>query len=158
MAIMFVERLLRDEQGNSLDVSVPANSRVEVLATNPPLMKIRALELPGQPIGFVTIGAVNTAADAPPTNLLDKDQLAKSCAEQEDLYGISAHYLMAVAALRTNITGGPVAARPSETGPFSISLPEWRFFCAKPEFSLGYGDSDIESWQNSAMYLQLWSI
>ena len=146
MAVMFVERLLRDEQGNSLEISVPANSRVEVLATNPPLMKIKALELPNQPIGFVTIGAVNTSADAPPTNVLDKDRFAKNCAGQEDLYGVSAHYLMSVAALRTNITRGPVADRPGETGPFAISLPEWKFFCAKPEFSLGYGDADIDSW------------
>src|SRR5579871_3712614 len=143
---MFVERLLRDENGNSLDVSVPANSRVDVLGTNSPLMKIKALELPNQPVGFVTIGSVNTTADVPPTNLLDKDRFAKCCAEQEDLYGVSAHYLMATAALRTNITRGPVADRSADTGPFAISLAEWRFFCAKPEFNLGYGDTDIESW------------
>ena len=98
MAIMLVERLLRDENGNSLNISVPAQSKVAVLGTFPPFIRnIRVLELPNQPEGFVTIGAVDATTDLPPTAVLDKGLFARRCAEQEDLYGVSAHYLMSVA-------------------------------------------------------------
>jgi Phage tail lysozyme len=147
MAIMLVERLLRDENGNSLNISVPAQSKVAVLGTFPPFIKIRVLELPNQPEGFVTIGAVDATTDLPPTAVLDKGLFARRCAEQEDLYGVSAHYLMSVATLLTDVTNGPVAGRPGDTGPFALSLPEWRFFSALSEFSLGYDDSDIDSWR-----------
>jgi Phage tail lysozyme len=148
MAIMLVTRLLHDVDGNSLGVSAPAGSKVEVIETDPPLIQIRLPNLPGQPVGFVTIGAVDPDADAPPGPLLDKLLFAKRCAEQETIYGVSAHYVMSVAALRSNVTDGPNANGSGDIGPFALSPSEWKLFCSLPEFSLGYGDSDINLWRS----------
>ncbi len=146
MAIMLVTRTLRDEEGNSLGVSAPAGSKVQVLAQDPPLIKIKLLDLPGQPEGFVSIGAVDTEADAE-LGPLDKALFAKECAQQEIIYGVSAHYLMAVAELRTNVTDGPRPDGSGDTGPFALSPSEWKHFASMSEFQLDFADSDINFWR-----------
>lgn len=148
MAIMKVTRTLRDAppELKSLGVSAPAGSKIQVLDRAPPFIKIKLLDLPGQPEGFVSDDAVDTASDAK-LGPLDKALFAKQCARQEDIYGVSAHYLMAVAELRTNVTDGPSKDGSGDTGPFALSPSEWKFFGSLPEFQLDFVDSDINFWR-----------
>jgi hypothetical protein len=149
MAIMKVTRTLRDAPGgNSTGKSAPAGIKVQVLdASTPPWIKIQVIGLPDQPVGFVSDDAVDNAADAT-LGPLDKALFAKECARQENIYGVSAHYLMAVAGLRTNVTDGPRAGGSGDIGPFALSSAEWKFFGTMPEFQLDFADSDINFWRN----------
>ena len=147
MAIMIVTRTLRDADGNSLGVDAPAGIKVELIELNPPLAKIRLPTLPNQPVGFVTLAAVDPDSDAT-LGPLDKLLFAKRCAEEESLYGVSAHYLMSIAELRTNVTDGRSANGSGDVGPFSLSQSEWKAFSALPEFQLDYEPSDITFWRS----------
>jgi hypothetical protein len=146
MAIMRFTRPLCDSEGNSLGIDAPAGSKVEVIETDPPLIKIGLPNLPNQPVGFVALAAVDLDANATLAPL-DWVLFAKRCAEEEGLYGVSAHYLMSVAQLRTNVTDAS-ANTGGDVGPFSLSQGEWKSFSALPDFQLDYAPSDINLWRS----------
>jgi GH24 family phage-related lysozyme (muramidase) len=147
MAIMTDTRTLRDGPSGSAIGSAPKGALVDVIdASTRPWIKVQLLGLPGKPVGFVTDDAVNTAATMLPP--LDKLSFANECDNQEIIYGVSAHYMMAIAELRTDVIDGPRPGGSGDTGPFALLPNEWKFFCSRPEFLLDFDESDINDWQS----------
>jgi hypothetical protein len=124
-----------------------AGDRVQILddvRANPPWIKVRLRDLPGQPEGWVSVDAVNPNADAA-LGPLDKSLFAMECSRQAEEFGVSDHYLMAVAELRTRVTN--VAGVASACGPFALTADEWAFFNALPDLALELESAAICSWR-----------
>lgn len=148
MAIMTDSRTLRDGPGgNATTIIAPAGCKVDILdASTPPWTKVKLLDVRDQPIGWVSANAVDATANAV-LGPLDKALFAKECCRQSIYYGVNAHYLMAVADLRTNVTSSATPDANGQIGPFALLPAEWAFFSARPEFQLDFQASDITSWR-----------
>ena len=78
---------------------------------------------------------------------LDKLVFAESCVRKAVSWGTSAHYLMAVAEMRTNVTDGP-NKNGKDVGPFALSLSEWTFYIGLQDYDLGMTADDIVNWRS----------
>ncbi len=147
MAIMKVTRQLRDAPGgNVLGVEAEAGTKVKVLEEVPPWTKVQLITLPDKPIGFVSNTAVDKSG-ATALAALDKSEFADASVLQEDRYGISAHYLFAVSAIRSNVTDGPRPGGNGDTGPFALSAFEWKLLRTNPDLLLDFEEEDINFWR-----------
>jgi hypothetical protein len=148
MAIRGTTRTLRNSpEGNQLVAIAKAGDRVQILddaSNNPPWIKVLLRDLPGQPEGWVSVDAVDPNADAA-LGPLDKLLFAMECARQAEEFGVSDHYLMAVAELRTRVTN--LAGVASAFGPFALTADEWAFFNALPDLALELEPAAICSWR-----------
>jgi hypothetical protein len=144
MAVMISTRTLRDAPGgNSIGIDAPARAKVSIIATQSPWVEIEIAGIPDTPKGWVAQAAVDPNSDTP--GPLDKLAFTSQCAWQAIIYDVSAHYLVAVASLRTDITDGP-HANGAETGPFSLSPLIWAAYAQRPEVLGQFATADIDDW------------
>lgn len=141
MAVILSTRTLRREPfGDSIGISAPAGAKVDILDQRDDgwcLVKIPSA--PGQPEGWVTALAVDAFRDA--LDAIDKLVFTEICAWDSLIVETSAHYLVAVAELRTDIVDGAIGDD-GDWGPFSLRAEEWNEFCSKPELGIAFSAGD----------------
>jgi Chitinase class I len=153
MAVMLSTRNLRNAP--NLDptslitptVIVPAGKKVNVLDnTNASFIHITFLDGDKERDGWVSALAVDQTTDAI-GGPLDKLLFAEGCVRRAISWGVSAHYLMSVAEMRTRVTDGP-STNGVDVGPFALSPSEWGFYTALPDYDLGISAGDIVNWRS----------
>jgi hypothetical protein len=136
-------RTLRDApDGASLGIEAVGGSRVRLGRKQAGWTEVTLIDTDGTPKGWVGSVAVNETADV--LGPLDKTLFALACHRQALIFGTSAHYIAAVAALRTDITDGKHDAG---IGPYALSAAEWKLNANQPQWSLAAPDEAIESWR-----------
>ncbi|PWV99207.1 uncharacterized protein DUF2272 [Hoeflea marina] len=153
MAIMTATRTLRDAPfGASLGIEAVAGVRVRIVdaATTPFWTRIELIEstIDPKPQGWVSAQAVNADADA--IGPLDKVIFARECVFEGGSFGVLAHYLMAVAQMRTNVTDGPQSGD-ADYGPFALSTAEWDLFGSLEEFDFNMSAENYRNWTAQCM-------
>ena len=154
MAIMLDKRTLREKPvdgvlGASLGVVVASGARVEVVGELPPdFIQIKAVDLPGQPVGWVSTIAVDKAAtDIQP---IGNDEIAMVVATHADTFGVNAHFLLAYAHMRSAFKPGKMA-NGVEQGPFGLSEVEWTFYGNRAELGVEFPASALEEWRSQSV-------
>lgn len=144
MATMNATRTLRSAPfGDDLGIQAKAGMKVTILddTTSPLWIKVELLDVGDpRPSGWVSVQAVSRD-DAPLT--LDKAVFAGECVFQAATFRVMAHYLMAIAHMRTDIVDGEHGA---DYGPFALSQEEWTAFSTAEEFGLDMGADLYHSW------------
>lgn len=82
---------------------------------------------------------------------IDPTALATECIAQGNMFGAWAHYLVAVAKLRSGFDG---AVKDSKFGPFGLSQERWNELI-KPE--LGLDADDVKDWQMQCLLVAFWT-
>lgn len=108
---------------------IKINDRDPPASDNPGFYKIQVMEANGQPEGWVAADSVNQQDSL---TSIDKDRFAKECWRSAIDFGANAHYLAAVATLRSDITDGSIG---TEIGPFRLLATEW---------AAGWGAAELE--------------
>lgn len=147
MAVMLSTRNLRATPGGDpTGIVAPAGKKVDIVddTTSPAFVQIRFADGDQQRTGWVSVFAVDPASNAI-GGPLDKLVFADACVQKSIIWGVSAHYLMAIAQLRTGIVDDKT--NHGDIGPFALSSAEWAFYTGLPEFNLGIGPGDIENWR-----------
>lgn len=142
MAVLLETRTLRDAPNGKEVMQVPGGTRLTIGKTKGAWLEVTLVDLPGAPIGWLSAAAVDQAADT--LGPLDKQVFALGCHWQAAIFGVSAHYLAAIATLRTNITDGSHDA--NTIGPFALTADEWTLNGTQPQFQLEAPATAIGSW------------
>jgi hypothetical protein len=153
MAVILSSRNLRNAP--SVDPSavitpaviVPAGKKVEIIdKSDPSFVRIKFTDSGVDHDGWVPALTVDPESDGI-GGPLDKLVFAEACVRRAVSWGTSAHYLMAVAEMRTHITDGP-NANGVDVGPFALSPFEWNFYTTLSDYDLGMAASDIINWRS----------
>jgi N-acetylmuramidase len=153
MAVMLSNRNLRNAP--SLDpaavitpaVIAPAGKKVEIIEkADPSFLHIKFTDGNQERDGWVTALVVNQESDEV-GGPLDKLVFAEACVRRAVSWGTSAHYLMAIAEMRTHVTDGP-NANGVDVGPFALSPFEWAFYTTLTDYDLGIAAGDIVNWRS----------
>jgi hypothetical protein len=83
---------------------------------------------------------------------IDRTQFAQECLKQAKAFGTYAHYMLAVAQLRSKIDD---AKNGTLYGPFGLSEAQWSKQCADPV--LNYGTNDISNWRRQCALVACWT-
>lgn len=75
---------------------------------------------------------------------IDKVLFATFCLRQANFCGVSAHYLVAIAQLRSQINDDNVS---NGIGPFRFTQGEWNQNLSNPEFDVVFEPEDINNWR-----------
>jgi len=148
MAIMNEDRTLRETAGGTVKTTVEKGTRVDVLddTSGLPWTMIR-IKGSGQE-GWVTDDAINKASDE--LGSLSREEVAWECVNLAGVFDINAFYLMAVAQLRSNVSG-----RTNEGGtifgPIGFSQAEWALNAVQPEWKIAFSREDITQWRAQMM-------
>jgi hypothetical protein len=153
MAVMLSTRNLRSAPNADPSavitppVIAPAGKKVDIVdSSDPSFLRIRFTD-GGQVLdGWVPALTVKRDADEI-GGPLDKLVFAESCVRKAVSWGTSAHYLMAVAEMRTNVTDGP-NKNGRDVGPFALSPSEWTFYIGLEDYDLGMTADDIVNWRS----------
>ena len=149
MATMKATRTLRESpNGTPLDALAPAGAKVDILEEKDlgaagQWAKVKLVAAIDTPEGWVSADAVD-AAGVLPAAPIDKALFAKECWRQALYTGTNAHYLAAVAELRSHIRTGSVAGT---TGPFNLTQAEWDTTIKDKDFELDFLAGDIDRWR-----------
>src|SRR5262245_30590131 len=141
--------VLRDSaNGKPTGVLSSAGDDVEILGketptgTNESFTKVKLLDVPDQPEGWVHSDTVD------PAGVVDKsivrDQFARECVRQACRFGVGAHYLMGAAQLRSKIANDKQGL---EIGPFRLKQVDWDANMSDAGFELKLASSDIFFWR-----------
>ncbi|MBK8086045.1 MAG: hypothetical protein IPK28_20670 [Devosia sp.] len=142
MAVLKDSRSLRDAPGGAVILQVPGGTRVTVGATLGAWIEVTLVDHPDQPKGWVSAAAVDLAADT--LGPLDKQVFALESHWHAAIFGVSAHYLAAIAALRSNMIDG--VGDDGTTGPYRFTAAEWTANATQPQFQLAAPAAAIGSW------------
>jgi hypothetical protein len=142
MAVLKSTRTLRKGPNGDGIMTVPAGTRVTVGAQQGIWVEVTLVDQPNETKGWVSVEAVDQAADT--LGPLDKQVFALECHFQASVFGISGHYLAAVAALRTNVSDVQAG---DAIGPYAFTAQEWTLNCKQPQFQLDAPDTAIGSWR-----------
>ena len=148
MPIMIADRTLRETAGGApTETALKHGTVVEVLDDSTlPWTKIRVKET-GQE-GWTTDGAIDKASDA--LGPLSREEVAWECVDLADAFDINAFYLMAVAQLRSNVTGAATDDG-SCFGPIGFSRQEWSLNAVQPEWKIEFSPDHITRWRAQMM-------
>ncbi|MCP4073831.1 MAG: DUF2272 domain-containing protein [Hyphomicrobiales bacterium] len=152
MAVMTATRTLREAPfGNSLSIQANAGEKVKVLddTTDTLWVQIELTEstITPKPTGWVNAQSVNKGSDE--AGALDKVVFAAICVSQSDTFRVMAHYLMAIAHMRSNITNRDQGG--GDHGPYALSANEWQHFGTLAEFGLNFAVEDRKNWTAQCM-------
>ncbi|MCP4937129.1 MAG: hypothetical protein GY927_23710 [bacterium] len=145
MAVMTLQRAVFDAPfGNNTGISAEVGDKVIVLDDNfhPVWIKVRLPDRNDSPEGWVPKAAVDVNANAAGFDL-DPNAFADECVRAALDYGVPAHYVMACAHMRTQITDGPHNG--GNYGPFSFSPLEWPVFTGM--LGPGWATDDLKDWR-----------
>lgn len=142
MPVLKTTRKLRDAPEGAPIMDVPAGTRVAVGAAQGEWIEITLVDDPNQPKGWVTAISVDLTADT--LGSLDKQVFALRCHWHASIFGVSAHYIAAIATLRTDVTDGP--GQGGAIGPFAFTPAEWALNATQPQFQLAAPAASINSW------------
>jgi Phage tail lysozyme len=151
MAVMkFTRQLRSDPSGAFMDKIVQQGTKVEILEVKEAQLysKIRYGNAGSAIEGWVSSDAIDKAIDV--LGSLDKSVFALNCCLRAMDFGVSPHYVMAIAQMRTDIKDG-AAADGIGWGPFSLSMKEWNKFRDQPSLGLDYSEPDGENWRAQCM-------
>jgi hypothetical protein len=98
---------------------------------------------PGAPTGFLLKAHVDDEDPAPAP--IDKSAFARECAFQESAFGVSGHYLAAIAQLRSGIVDGKAG---DSFGLYRLLMEEWKADWNTKEFEFTFAEEDIFQWRN----------
>ncbi|MBB4289484.1 hypothetical protein GGE16_001500 [Rhizobium leguminosarum] len=145
MPVVTSTRTLRNKPGGeSTGSDAPGGAKVSILdEADGGWLKIRVLGAPGEPEGWVSALAVDKLRDT--LGPIDKLVFANICAWDSLLIETSAHYMLAVAEMRTDLVDGECETD-GDWGPFALNEKEWLTFCNKPELQLAYSLEDRKNW------------
>jgi hypothetical protein len=93
-------------------------------------LEVTVVDQPGA-AGWISAKAVKL--DDEPIAALDKQAFAADCSFQASIFGVSAHYIAAVATLRTDVKE---VSGPDGTGPLAFTGAEWALNATQPAFKL----------------------
>jgi hypothetical protein len=142
MPTMRATRTLRlTPDGDRSDAIANVGDKVDILEERDPWTKIRLLPALGRPEGWVSSSAVDQADS--PAGPIDKTAFARECWRQGILFGANAHYLAAIAELRSRV----MDQQTDGVGPFCLIQPEWDKSRTDKEFGLDFEAEDIASWR-----------
>jgi hypothetical protein len=108
-----------EETGREAPIGFQVTIRDRDPKEGPKFFKVRVDNLSEQPEGWVAADSVDEADNVTP---IDKDAFANECWHAAIDFGSNAHYLVAVATLRSDIAEGTAGA---EVGPFRLLESEW---------------------------------
>ncbi|MGR9276132.1 phage tail tip lysozyme [Rhizobium leguminosarum] len=150
MPVIISTRTLRKEPGGeSTGSDAPAGAKIDILAgAEGGWVKIKVLGAPGQPEGWVSALAVDETRDT--LGPIDKLVFANICAWDSLLVETSAHYMLAVAELRTDVVDG-ASENDGDWGPFALDDHEWATFSKKPELQIDFAPEDRKNWLAQCM-------
>jgi spore germination cell wall hydrolase CwlJ-like protein len=153
MAVMVDTRTLRKEPvggnpGATLKIEVKLGTAVDVLRDKDGFVEIRVPSLPGAPVGWVFNDAVDKSAVSVPP--LDLKNLAEVVVEHADGFGVSAHFLISYAHMRSDLVPGQMA-NGAEHGPFGLSAAEWLFFGDSLELGVSFPKEAIAEWVSQSI-------
>jgi len=139
MPILLDTRSLRDAPDGNRLRDVLGGTRVSVGTVQGEWVQITLVDEPGAPTGWVIAKAVDLTTDIPGT--LDKLVFARQCHLQALIDHVSAHYLAAVATLRSDMMA---MIGPSGSGPYAFTAAEWALNGQPPP--VGATAASIGSW------------
>ena len=143
MAIMMRTRTLRESPGGPITaVEALEGVRVVVLKTEDGWGNIR-LEASGEE-GWVSEDAIDK--DATELGSLGREDVAWECVDMAYTLGPNAFYLMAVAQLRSNVSGARLPGTDC-VGPFGFSPKEWTANVGKLDFKMMADPPEITRWR-----------
>jgi hypothetical protein len=149
MATMKATRTLRETpNGTPMDAIAPAGAKVTILDDQAvegagSWTKVKLVAAVGEPEGWVSADAVDPAGELP-AGPIDKALFAKECWRQALYTGTNAHYLTAVAELRSRIRTG---SNGDKISPFDITQTEWDKTLTDKDFELDFLAGDINNWR-----------
>jgi len=136
-----VSKVPNGTEADELDLIARRLVEVKVLGKNDTSTWIRLIHSDGKPDGWVPSNTVDEAGQPDPT--IDRDAFAFVCLSQADSFGISGHYLLGVAQLRSKISGGSDA---TGVGPFRLNAAEWAKYGKDAEFNYDFDVDAISEW------------
>ncbi|NEH82928.1 hypothetical protein GR226_04145 [Rhizobium leguminosarum] len=150
MSVVTSTRTLRSEPGGETTGNdAPAGSKIDILEeADGGWIKIKIPGAPGAPEGWVTALAIDKTRDT--LGPIDKLVFATTCAWDSLLVETSAHYLLAVAELRTDVTDGESSTE-GDWGPFALNEREWSAFCSKSELEVDFPPDRRKDWLAQCM-------
>src|SRR5690606_24998916 len=108
----------------------------------------KALDLPGQPVGWVsTIAVDKTATEIAP---IGNDEIAMAVATHADTFGVNAHFLLAYAHMRSAFKPG-MMENGVEHGPFGLSAVEWAFYGNRPDLGVEFPAEAVGEWRSQSL-------
>jgi hypothetical protein len=137
------ETRLRDKDGTVIAL-VSKGVLVEIIG--PPKddsVHVKVPTEPGAPTGFLLKAHVDDEDPAPAP--IDKAAFARECAFQESAFGVSGHYLAAIAQLRSGIVDGKAG---DGFGLYRLLMEEWKADWNTKEFEFTFAEEDIHQWRN----------
>jgi len=126
--------------GTSGHTTLERGDKVAVKETKNGWSRVQAFELADRPIGWVP----NTSFEDPEVEVIEKTDIAESCWDMELRFGISAHYLAAVAELRSNTTADE---KDGLVGPFRLSQSEFDAGRVDKDLEGDFQSEDISNWR-----------
>ncbi|WP_428523792.1 DUF2272 domain-containing protein [Roseibium sp.] len=147
MPVMITTRTLRDAPfGKTKNIQAEGGTPVKILddTSSSAWINIELLHtgLSPNPTGWVSRKSVDPNSDV--LGPLNKSLFAMECVVSAKTFGISAHYMMAVAQMRTNVTDGPSGTQ--RHGPFGFTDAEWEAFRRNHEFNIDFSSASRASW------------
>jgi hypothetical protein len=150
MARTKTETDLRETPGGVFIVSVKLHEQVDILETKDDSVRVRLPKVFGAPVGFLPKADVEDAdAPVPP---IDMKEFARECAHQENAFGVSGHYLAAIAQLRSGIVDGKAA---DGFGLYRLLMTEWTADWNSKQFDFTFVETDINHWRNQCTLFAL---
>src|SRR5215510_14281398 len=140
--------ILDDAGGKKIGKTAKQGVPIEVLETKkigtPEVtwQKIRYKDTAGIVEGWVPGSAVDLEGEVDQT--IDRGEFAEVCVQQALFVGINAHFVMAVAQLRSKITAGKDG---DKVGPFRLTVEQWKGALADKDFGLDFPENQIEDWR-----------
>ena len=84
---------------------------------------------------------------------IDRTDFAKECVTQGTAFGAWAHYLVAVAKLRSKIDDAPNG---NQFGPFMLTQQQWDAYIGT-HADLGLASDEIKEWDAQCLYAASWT-
>jgi hypothetical protein len=155
MGVMLFTKTLRGEpkpDGTELG-NAGIDQPVETFQIEADFIRVKLVAVDGTPEGWVPKSAVGQGSALP--KAIDKETFAFACWSESLIYGVNAHYLAAVAELRSG-TANDSDASGKQIGPFRLLAEEWDADWNTQEFHFNkLPATEIRNWRNQCKMFAL---